>query len=84
MTNPAWHGLIKIALKCQRRLGKFHNVRYDRMIVYTVSNVRELAAILVDAGTISSWPGGYRRLITIEKGVVVGFRKIHNKYHTDP
>lgn len=84
ITDQTWHGLIKLAIKQERRLGKFRSDRYDRSVVYSVRNIRELSMMLVDAGIISSWPGGYRRLTSIEDGVVEGFRKIHNKYHTDP
>ncbi len=40
MTDQTWNGLIKIAVKYQNRLGKFHNVRYDRLVVFTVKNMR--------------------------------------------
>ena len=76
--------LINLVIKQQRRLGKFRSDRYDRAVVYSVRNIRELASMLVDAGIISSWPGGYRWLSSIEEGVVAGFRKIHNKCHNDP
>jgi hypothetical protein len=84
ITDQTWHGLIKMAIKQQRRLGKFRSDRYDRSVVYSVRNIRELASMLVDAGIISAWPGGFRRLSSIEDGVVVGFRKIHKKCHNDP
>ncbi len=83
VNDQVWNALILIALKYQRRLGKFHSVRYDRMIVYTVSNIRELAGILVEAGVILNWPGGFRRLASIEEGVTAGFKEIHRKFHTD-
>ncbi|MDO8271988.1 MAG: hypothetical protein Q7U82_08695, partial [Gammaproteobacteria bacterium] len=60
------------------------NVRYDRLVVFTVKNICELAVILVDEGVIKQWPGGHRKLRAIEEGVMVNFKKIHKKYHIDP
>lgn len=83
-TDQTWDALIQMALKYQNRLGKFRNVRYDRHVVYAVKNIRELAGILVEKQIITSWQGGFRRLSTIEAGVVAGFKRIHEKFHTDP
>ncbi len=84
MTDQTWNGLIKIAVKYQNRLGKFHNVRYDRLVVFTVKNICELASILVEEGMIEQWPGGHRRLRSIEDRVMADFKKLHKKYHIDP
>jgi len=84
INDQTWYGLIQLAIKYQNRLGKFHNIRYDRMVVYTVKNLCELASILVEAGAIKSWSGGFRRLRSIEECVIADFKKIHNQFHTDP
>ena len=82
--DQTWDALIQMALKYQNRLGKFRSARYDRHVVYSVINIRELAGILVEKQVITSWQGGFRRLSTIEAGVVSGFKRIHEKFHTDP
>ena len=84
VNDLAWNALILIAIKHQKRLGRYHSIRYDRMVVYTVRNLCELAQILVDDGVIQSWSGGFRRLHSIESNVVEEFRKLHRKFHTDP
>lgn len=84
VTDQTWNALIQMALKYQNRLGRFHNLRHDRHVVYSVKNIRELAGILVEKQIITSWPAGFRRLGTIEEGVVSGFKRIHDKFHTDP
>lgn len=84
LNDKAWDGLIRISLKHQNRLGKFHSIRYDRQVVYTAANLRELAVILVNSGVIQRWQGGSRRLQEIERSVMLNFRAIHGKYHNDP
>lgn len=84
INDHTWNALIRIAITYQDRLGKYRNQRYDRMAVYLVDNVREVASILVDDGIIQPWSAGFRRLSTIEGRVKADFLRIHGKYHTDP
>ncbi|MAY56462.1 MAG: hypothetical protein CMQ46_05120 [Gammaproteobacteria bacterium] len=83
ITDHTWDGLIRIALKYQGRMGRYHNIRYDRKHLYIVLNVRQLASILVDKKIISSWPAGFTRLTTIEEAVIREFKKLHGKTHLD-
>jgi hypothetical protein len=76
--------MIIMALKYQRRIGRYHNIRYDRKHLYLVLTIRETASILVDQQAIHGWSAGFRRLDDIEKGVIRQFTKIHGKTHLDP
>ena len=76
--------MIIMALKYQRRIGRYHNIRYDRKHLYLVITIRETADILVDQQAIHRWPAGSRRLGDIEKGVIKEFTKLHGKTHLDP
>lgn len=82
--DHTWDALIRVGIKYQGRVGKFRSVRYDRMAVYTVTNLRHLAMILVESGVIQPWPAGFRRLTTLEEGAAAEFLKVHKKVYTDP
>lgn len=83
LADQAWNALILVALKHQRKIGKYYSERYDRHCVYAVKNLRQLASILVNHGYLVSWPAGFRRLSTIEREVIAKFKETHDKYHTD-
>lgn len=84
ISDQLWNAMIIMALKYQRKIGRFYNQRYDRKNLYHVLIVCELARTLVDQGCIHSWPAGFRRLSDIEKGVIKEFAKLHGKTHLDP
>ncbi|MDO9519707.1 MAG: hypothetical protein Q7L19_05790 [Pseudohongiella sp.] len=83
LSDQVWNAMIVMALKYQRRLGRYHNIRYDRKHLYLVLTIRESAGILVDQHAIHPWPAGSRRLSDIEKGVIKEFAKLHGKTHLD-
>ncbi|MDO9478734.1 MAG: hypothetical protein Q7L07_18650 [Pseudohongiella sp.] len=83
VSDQVWNAMIIMALKYQRRIGRYHNIRYDRKHVYLVLTICEIAHILVDQRAIHTWPAGSRRLGDIEKGVIREFTKLHGKTHLD-
>ena len=83
LSDQVWNAMILMALKYQRRLGRYNNIRYDRKHLYLVLTIRETAAILVDQLAIHPWPAGSRRLGAIEEGAIKEFSKIHGKTHLD-
>ena len=84
LSDQVWNAMIVTALKYQRRVGRFHNQRYDRKFVYHVLIVHELSKTLVELHAIHPWPAGSRRLGGIERAVIAEFTKLHGKTHLDP
>lgn len=78
-----WYKLIELALFHRARIGKFHNIRFERQSFYILTVLPVLASILVDSGVIIAWPAGYRRLRSIEDGASKDFFKVWGKYPSD-
>lgn len=83
LSDQVWNSMIIMALDYHRRIGSFHNERYDRKFVYIAINIHEMAKILVNNGVIHSWPAGFRRLITIRGECIDRFTSVHGKTYLD-
>lgn len=83
ISDQIWHAMITMALKYQRKVGRFHNSRYERKFVLLVVNICELSATLVELQAIHPWPGGSRRLHEIEREVIAKFTQVHGKTYLD-
>lgn len=83
LSDQVWNAMIIIALKYQRRIGRFHDQRSDRKCVLFVLIVIEVMVIFLDKGVIHPWQGGFRRLDRIQETATRDFRRLHGKCYFD-
>lgn len=83
ISDQIWNAMITMALKYQRKVGRFRNARYERKFVLLVVNICEMSSTLVELQAICPRPGRSRRLHEIERAVIGEFTKIHGKTYLD-